>query len=194
VNTKSEMRSLLVELTCGDDLRAELASARLPDYGNEGLALIQELLMSPEIDSRWWAVRTLAQMKDPPVDLLNKALEDGSQEVRQCAALAICHHPNNSFIPCLLKLLMEPDSITSNLAATALTAIGRESIQGLLELLPMLKDSNRIDAFRAIASIKDERAITVLMAGLDEDSLAINYWAEEGLNKLGLGMVYIKPD
>ena len=67
-------------------------------------------------------------------------------------------------------------------------------MSGLLELLPELKDVGRIEAYRAIACIADQSAIPALMSAFEEDSLAINYWAEEGLNRLGLDMVYLKPE
>jgi len=190
----AEIQSLLIELNSGDDHRAELAVPALSAQGDSALPALQEMLDSTVIDSRWWAVRCLAQMENPPSDLLVGSLEDGSQEVRQCAALAISHHPHISAIKSLLDLIQETESVTTNLAATALIAIGKEAIPGLLELLPNLKDGSRIEAYRAIACIADQRAIPVLMSALDEDSLAINYWAEEGLNRLGLDMVYLEPD
>jgi HEAT repeat protein len=75
-----------------------------------------------------------------------------------------------------------------------LIAIGKDAIPGLLDLLPNLKDVSRTEAYRAIACIEDQRSIPALMAAMDEDSLAINYWAEEGLKRLGLDMVYLEPD
>jgi HEAT repeat protein len=190
----AEIASLLIELTSGDDHRAELAVAGLSSHGNKALPALKEMLISSDSDARWWAVRTLAQMVNPPLDILIGSLEDESQEVRQCAALAICHHPDTSAILNLLRLMTESESVTTNLAATALIAIGKDAIPGLLDLLPNLKDVSRTEAYRAIACIEDQRSIPALMAAMDEDSLAINYWAEEGLKRLGLDMVYLEPD
>jgi HEAT repeat protein len=194
ITMKPEIESLLEELTSGDDDQAERAAASLKKFGNEVLPAIQKLLISTDVDIRWWAVRALAEMDPPSLDLLIGSMEDESQEVRQCAALAICHHPTARAIPALLKLLQESESVTSNLAATALIATGKEATAKLLELLPVVKDTARIEAYRALACIEDQQSIPALMAGLEEDSLMINYWAEEGLNRLGLGMVYMKPD
>ena len=190
----AEARSLLIELTSGDDQRAELAVSGLSAQGNIVIPALREMLASNESDSRWWAVRCLAQMENPPLDLLVGSLEDASQEVRQCAALAISNNPDISSIQSLMGLMQEIESVTTNLAATALIAIGKEAIPELLELLPDLKEGCRIEAYRAIACIADQRAIPVLMSALEEDSLTINYWAEEGLKRLGLDMVYLKPD
>jgi len=191
---KAEVKLLLTELNSGDDHRAEQAVVGLTGYGLEALPALQEMLTSIEDDTRWWAVRCLAQLENPPISLLVGSLGDASQEERQCAALAINHHPDISAIPYLLLLMTEPDSVTSNLAATALIAIGKNAIPGLLDFLPNLIDVGRIEAYRAIACIADQSAIPVLMSAFEEDSLAINYWAEEGLNRLGLDMVYLKPE
>ena len=189
-----EIESLLGDLSSGDDPRAELAADRLSAIGNEITPALINKLESKDPDNRWWAIRTLAQMDTPPMDLLISSLEDVSQEVQQCATLAICHHPDNRAIPVLLKLLIDSETVSCNLAATALIAIGKESIPELLELLPNLKELSRIEAIRAFACIEDHRAIPVLMTALDENSVVIYYWAEEGLNRLGLGMVYFQPE
>jgi HEAT repeat protein len=46
---------------------------------------------------------------------------------------------------------------------------------------------------RALSEIGDHRAIPVMMKSLSEESALLQYWAQEGLNRLGLNMVYIKP-
>ena len=194
MSMNDEVKLMLIELNSGDDQRAEQAVCGLALHGMEALPALQEMMISPDEDTRWWSVRCLAQFDSPPIPLLIGSLDDVSQEVRQCAALAISHHPDNSAIPKLLGLMVEPNSVTTNLAATALIEIGKNSMPGLLELLPELKDVGRIEAIRAIACIADQRADPVLMNAFEEDSLAINYWAEEGLNRLGLDMVYMKPE
>lgn len=191
---KDGIKVLLEDLTSGNDQRAENASIKLAALGSEVLPSLKQNLASKEIDDRWWAVRTLAQMDAPPIELLLNALEDHSQEVRQCASLAICHNPDTRAIKPLLQLLKDQDTVTNNLASSALISIGKESIPSLLEFYQELSGTSRIEAARAIACIVDQRAIKLLMSALDEDSLAINYWAEEGLNRLGLGMVYLKPE
>jgi HEAT repeat protein len=51
----------------------------------------------------------------------------------------------------------------------------------------------RINAVRTLAKIGDERALPVLLAALDEDSSLMVYWANEGLTRMDLGMVYFQP-
>jgi len=53
--------------------------------------------------------------------------------------------------------------------------------------------SARIHALRALAEIRDHRAIPLLMQVIQEDSALLQHWAKEGLERLGLDMVYIKP-
>lgn len=189
-----ELRTLLAELTCGDDVRAEIAVSELAGRGAEILLSMKALLDSPEVDARWWAIRTLAQMADPPSDWLIVALADPASEVRQCATLALCHHPDGNAIPSLVRLLADPEPVSAELAANALTAIGGDALPALVEALEKGPHKARVEAVRALAAIRDPRAIPSLMAALEEDSLSMQFWAEEGLERLGLGMVYLKPD
>lgn len=189
-----EIDQLIRILTSGDDQSAEDSSLKLASFGPEAIPALKKSLESVDIDHRWWAIRTIAQMDSPPMELLLNSLKDRSQEIKQCAALAISHHPDTRAIPNLLILLKDSDSLTCNLAATALISIGKDAIGDILEQYKGLTGVSRIEATRALACIQDERAIPVLLSALEEDSLAVNYWAEEGLNRLGLGMVYFNPD
>lgn len=190
----AELRTLLAELTCGDDTRAEAAVSKLAGRGAEILPSLKALLDSPEVDTRWWAIRTLAQMSEPPAGWLIAALADSASEVRQCAALAICHHPDGNALPALIRLLADPEPVSAELASNALAAIGSEALSALIEVLGKGLHMARVEAVRALAGIRDPRAIPSLMAALEEDSLSMRFWAEEGLERLGLGMVYLKPD
>lgn len=51
----------------------------------------------------------------------------------------------------------------------------------------------RIVVLRTLGEIRDHRAIPVMMKCLGEESAFLQYWAQEGLQRLGLDMVYIKP-
>ena len=191
---ESEIESLFEELVCGEDDRAESAATKLAGFGEPLLPKMRLLLESDNPDVRWWVIRTLAQFESPPPELLVHSLTDESQEVKQCAALAISHHPTNLAIRGLLTLLEDPDSVSSHLAAAALISLGADALPFIFEKLSNLQGIPRVEAIRAIACIADHRSIPILMAALEEDSLAINYWAEEGLERLGLGMVYMKAD
>lgn len=187
-----ELQTLLDDLSSGDDARAEAAALRLPAFP---VSALDPLLESDNVDARWWALRALAGFSGGQaiVRRLVSALEDESDEIRQCAALGLRHHPLPEAIPSLIRALSSPDSMTAKLACNALIAIGAESVPALVEVLRTGAASAKLEAARALAEIGDPRAIPALMDILQADSAISTYWAEHGLNKLGLGMVYLKP-
>ena len=189
-----ELQALIGELTSGDDQRAEASVRCLRQYGSNALPAITPLLDASEADIRWWAVRLLAEISDDetPV-LLIKALQDEDASVRQCAALAISHHSDERAAPALIKLLSDPDSLQVRLAANALVSIGPPAVPALLDVVREGTPVSRFEAVRALALIGDPRAIPALMGVLEEDSALMEYWADEGLRKMGVGMVYFSP-
>ncbi len=189
-----ELSALLAELTCGDDARAEAAVSDLAGRGDVILPALKALLNSTEVDAPWWSIRTLAQMSAPPSDWLIAALADSNSEVRQCALLALCLHPDENAIPALIRLLADPEPVSAELASSALAAIGSQAVPALIESLENGAHKARLEAVRALSAIRDPRAIPSLIAALEEDSLAMQFWAEEGLERLGLGMVYLKAE
>lgn len=192
--TKIILDALLADLTSGDDARAEAAMHKLVALGAEALPALRELAASPDPDQRWWAVSALAQMDDVDVDILLAALEDDSVEVQQSAALGLTQHPHPKAVSALLGLLPSLDSILRNLAMNALIALGKDATPGLLRFLDehTKTDAARLSAIRALANLGDYDAIPALMNALESESALIQHWAEEGLQKLGLDMVYMK--
>ena len=191
-----DLPALLAELTCGDDERAESAAQQLAGYGESAFQALRNLLRDEDVDARWWAIRALAQFEtsEKVTGDLVAALEDGSSDVRQCAAMALCHHPHPRAVSPLIRALSDPDSMTAGLARNALIRIGAEAVPELIETLRAGSRAARLEAVRALAEIKDPRAIPPLMQALEQDSALMQYWAEHGLDKLGLGMVYLKPE
>ena len=57
----------------------------------------------------------------------------------------------------------------------------------------MVIEAIRIEAARALAFIGDSRAIPYLFQLLNEDSMILDYWANEGLDRMGVGMIYVQP-
>ena len=200
------LRAILKDLTGGDDSLAEAAVqslARLP-AGDQLAALetLQGHLASSEVDRRWWAARTLAELSLPQVlDGLLPALADTDPSVRQCAALGIRlqvmrHTPSivsEPLLEALLDRLQDPDPLAARLATHALVAVGASAVPPLLELLDGQDHAVRLLVVRTLAEIADPRAIPALLAALDGDSLLMEYWANEGLEKMGLGMAYFLP-
>ena len=190
----SELDKLLADLSSGDEARAEGAVPGLVELGEAAFSPLRDLLNSTDSDHRWWALRTLAQAAQPQTKWLLPLLNDSIAEVRQAAALGICSHPDETAIRPLIQALSDTDSIVSGLACTALVVIGKPAVPSLLEIPKDASQAARINAMRALAEIEDHRAIPALMAALDDDSVMIQHWAEEGLERLGLNMVYLKPE
>lgn len=189
-----DQANLLNQLTSGDDQRAEAAALALADFGVKILPSLQGLLHSPDPEVRWWATRALAELNTPQVaPLLIKSLQDGDKTVRQCAALALSYRPHDTAITYLIAVLNDPDRLLAHLAADALVASGAAAVPALLKVMQSDLQAARLEAVRALALIGDTRAIPALFTALDEDSALIEYWADEGLQRIGVGMTFFKP-
>lgn len=188
-----KMHELLAELTSGDDTRAENSIPAIVDLGMAAIPTLLELTRAEEVDSRWWAVRALAASPHTRTENLIPLLSDSASEVRAAAALALCNHPDESAIPALINTLSDEDSLTAGLAGNALVKIGSPSVPSLLTVMSEAPTGIRIIVLRALSEIRDHRAIPVMMKSLSEESAVLQYWAQEGLQRLGLDMVYGKP-
>jgi len=192
----TELEALCAELICGEDARAEKAAGRLPKFGSAAQQAVRALLNVPDADVRWWAIRALAGF-DEPGDTISDfltALEDESDEVRQAAAMAFCQHPKLQAIPSLIRALSDVDLMTAKLASNALILMGKAATPALLDVLDSGTQTARLEAVRALAEIKDPISIPGLMRALETDSALMQYWAGLGLDKLGVGMLYFKPE
>jgi HEAT repeat protein len=190
----SNLPDLLDDLLSGDETRAENAVPALIELGEEALPALMDLTQSSNVDSRWWALRTLAQSPLLQTEwLVPFLLNDSAPEVRQCAALGLGNKADESATQPLVQALSDADAMVSNLAMNALVKIGKPSVPALIECVKNKSQSARIFALRALAEIKDHRAIPVMMQVMDEESVLLQHWAKEGLERLGLDMVYIKP-
>jgi len=175
-------------------MRAENAVPGLVEMGEDAFPFLRDLLNSDDADHRWWALRTLAQSPQAQTEWLLPLLDDSSPEVRQAAALGLCNHPDETAIGPLIRALSDADMMASNLARNALVMIGKPAIPSLLEIPKETSQRARINALRAVAEIGDYSAIPTLMAALEDDSVMMQHWAEEGLERLGLDMLYLKPE
>ena len=188
------LNELLADLTSGDETRAENAVPGLVELGETAFLALRNLLDSTDADHRWWALRTLAQSPQSRTEWLLPSLDDSAPEVRQAAALGLCSHPDEKAVRPLVRALNDEDSMTSDLARNALVEIGKPAVPALIDVPKDAPQRARINALRALAEIVDYSTIPTLMAALEEDSVMMQHWAEEGLERLGLNMVYIKPE
>ena len=190
----SDLQSLLEDLTSGDEPRAEKAVPALIELGEEAIPALLDLTNSADVDERWWALRTLAQSPLARTVWLVPFLNDPAPEVRQCAALGLANKPDESATSLLVQALSDEDTLVGNLAVKALVNIGKPAVPSLIEKVKSASQSARILALRALVEIRDPRAIPVMMQVMDEDSALLQHWAKEGLERLGLDMVYMKPE
>ena len=189
-----ELSVLLSQLSCGEDEQAEAALSHLASWGPQAIDALQHRLSHPEAEVRWWAVRALAELQDERVPgLLVGALADPDNGVRWCAGLALRKHPSPQATGALIGMLADAEALTRRLAGDALAAIGAEAVPPLLEVLQQGEQPARVEAVRTLAKIGDQRAIPALFEALDDNSALIEYWASEGLEKMGVGMVFYKP-
>ena len=189
----------LAELTSGDDERAEASVEKIAALGencaDDPIDVLQELLSSPDSEIRWWGVRALASISDPRVaSILIKALADESAAVRQCAALGLRLHPTPQAIAGLLDCLSDEDHLVIELSGDVLVEIGEQAVPALITVAEDGNPKTRLEAVRSLSRIGDTRAIPVLFGVLDEGSALMEYWAAEGLERMGVGMVFYKPE
>jgi HEAT repeat protein len=189
------IQELLKDLTSGDEERAEKAVPALVEMGEDAIPALLGLTNSSDVDFRWWAVRTLAQSPLCRTEWLVPFLSnDPASEVRQCAALGLVGKADERATQPLVHALSDADSMVGSLAANALVQIGSAAVPSLIETVKDGMQSARILALRALAEIKDHRAIPIMMKVMSEDSSLLQHWAQEGLERLGLDMIYIKPE
>ena len=192
------LQELLRDLTSGNETRAERAVPGLIDLGEDAIPPLLDLTRSPNPDHRWWALRVLAQSPHAQAEWLVPFLSDPAREVRQCAALGLAIKPAESAVESLVRALSDEDSMVSSLAVNALVKVGNPAVPSLIQVVrphvaESVSQSARIHALRALAEIRDHRAIPVMMKVMEEESVLLQHWAKEGLDRLGLDMVYIKP-
>lgn len=185
---------LIGDLTSGDDARAQAAVPALTVHGPDAARRLVEALNTPVADHRWWIVRALAEFDHPAArEALVSALSDAKVFVRQCAALGLKQNPATEAVPALVELLSEQDRLLARLAADALAAVGPEAVQALDGAARHSDPAVRIEAVRALAIMDHPDAIGPLFKSIDDPSTMVTHWAEEGLDRLGIGMAFFSP-
>jgi HEAT repeat protein len=189
-----DLEALIADLTSGDDQIAESALPHLAQLGEVALNTVLQLLNSHNPDHRWWAVRSLSDFKNPLAgEGLHQALSDPDPSVRHCAALSLRLSPFPQAIPSLIKALESNDRLFARLAGDALVQLGEEAIPSLGDTLHSSVPAARGEAARALAKMGLPNVIPVLYAAAEDPSSIVQYWVEDGFERLGVGMVYFKP-
>lgn len=187
----------LDDLFSGDDARAHAA---LDAIDATHLPALVDALTSGDPDVRWWAVRALAALARLPdgrvtaTRALLSAAADPDPEVRTAALFALgeCRAPEA--VTPLLFALGDRSLYIARIAADALIHIGSPAVPALVRALEQdAAPQVRANAARALALIGDQSAIPALFHALDDDSMMVQHWAEEGLERMGVGQIYFKP-
>lgn len=184
--------SLPDELFSGGDALAEAALARAEAGWLPGL---EAALAGDDPERRWWAVRALARVGgEAATGLLLSAAADRDESVRAAAMFALGERAAPRAVVALLFALADPSEYLGRLASDALIHIGRPAVPGLIRALGQDAEARvRIHAARALARIGDTSAIPALFKALDDDSAMVQHWAEEGLERMGVGQIYFRP-
>lgn len=189
-----DLRGLLRELDVQDDEQVEQVHALLINYGEAALPDLNELINSNNSEKRALAISALSHLHHPTSQsAIFHGLSDPDPIVRYSALLGLRRQPNPTALPTLVQFLCEEDPLLARLATDALIAIGEDSIPVLVDILERQRPHGRIEAARALASIDHNDVIQPLLKALGDRSTLVDYWAREGLNRRGLGLVFFSP-
>ncbi|MGD9375211.1 MAG: DUF123 domain-containing protein [Anaerolineae bacterium] len=188
------MDNLLEILGSGDEDSRETAAVALGAYGAGAAEPLAGLLAADDVDTRWWAVRALAETGGPrAVALAVDALTDADPDVRACAALVLGRIGDAEAAEPLASCLTDNSAFVAGVATDALAMMGEPAVAALVEMLADAKPHARVLAVRALERIKSPEAIGPLYEVLDDPSYLVRYHAQEALEALGAGMVFMAP-
>jgi HEAT repeat protein len=89
--------------------------------------------------------------------------------------------------------LGDPSPFLARTAADSLQRLGASAVPALIAALKDQDAQTRGLAARALAHLKDKSSIPALFNALEDDSAIVQFWADEGLERMGVGQVYFKP-
>ena len=193
-----EMGDLLKAIVSGEDERAELAVLALSAVGDDG-AVSELIRRLPEAssDGRWWIARALAVLPRPQsAATLIELLNDPDSDVRACAALALGElHAlcGAETAGALIAHLADESAHVAEVCTVALCRIGAAAVPGLLRALQEGVPVERIRAAKALVPIESHEAIPALVHALDDENAIVTHYAEDALERMGVGMVLLQP-
>jgi HEAT repeat protein len=181
----------LIEAFQGSDNHAQAVLALLLQGQDGALHILLDLARHADANVRWWAARGLSSLEDPLASsALAEALSDPDPSVRQCAGLALRNRAQPEVSRALARALSDSDRLVARLASESLASMGRLAMPSLAEASRSPDPAVRIEATRALATMNDKEAIPLLFEALEDSSSLVAYWAERGLERLGVGMVF----
>jgi HEAT repeat protein len=193
-----QINRLLDALLSGDDALAEhiVHSFVLVD-GEEVVSALASRLPNASPDDRWWIARALAIIPKPQsVMLLTNLVNDPDADVRACAAMALgeLHAISGTEgANALAAHLADENAHVAEICTVALWRIGVAAVPVLLSKLQGGNALERIRAAKALVPIESHAAIPALIGALDDENAVVTHYAEDALERMGVGMVYVKP-
>lgn len=181
----------LTDLFSGDDDRAQAALARVTA---DDLPALVEALAAGAPEARCWAAAALGTLPSPEaVAALVAASADPDAEVRAAVLHALGQQRAPEAVTPLLFALSDPSPYLARLAADSLIQIGAPAVPALCDALDREAEARvRVQLARALALIADTRAIPALFRALEDESHLVEHWADEGLERMGVGQVYFR--
>lgn len=177
-----------------DDEQREQAALALGALGDAALPRLRALLQSDEVDHRWWVARALTAVGGAPAaSLLIETLSDSDPDVRACAAMGLGLLAAPEAVGPLIRVLVDESAYVARIASDALSQVGALAIPALIEALSSASTATRLGAARALVPLESHAAIPALCKALDDDSALVTHFAEEALERMGVGIVLIKP-
>ena len=131
--------------------------------------------------------------KQAAVEPLLSVLSDPDPDMRACAALSLGRVGEGQAAPTLTVLLTDESAFVASIAADALAMIGQPAVEPLAKMLAEESSHARLLAVRALGHIGTQNAIAPLFGALQDPSYLVRYYAQEALEALGVGMVFLKP-
>lgn len=182
----------LHDLFSGDEARAHAALDRVT---RDDLPELADALANGNADARSWAAIALTRLPGPEaVRALIAASADSDLDVRATVLHALGELRAPEAATPLLFALSDPNSYLTRIATDALIQIGAPVVPELIYALDHEVETRvRVNLARALALIGDTRAIPVLFRALDDESYLVQHWADEGLERMGVGQIYFRP-
>lgn len=188
------LKDLLEAVAAGDERRAEEAALTLHEMGDAATRTLRDLAKDPDPDRRWWALRALAAVgTDTAITLLIRALEDVDPDVRACAVMGLSQLRPEEAIGPMAARLSDPSAYVGRLTADGLAQFGQPAVKALIRVLEEGESAARAGAARALSAIQPEQAIPALYKALDDPSALVTYYAEEALERMGVGIMLFRP-
>jgi len=96
-------------------------------------------------------------------------------------------------VDALAAHLADESAHVSEVCAVALSCIGAAAVPALLRALQEGDSLTRARAAKALVPIESQEAIPALIHALDDENAVVTYYAQDALERMGIGMILVKP-